>query len=47
MPIYLRRFYYKKLEEYKIREKKEIEKTQKKQSNISKQSLPNNPRFNR
>ena len=43
MPVYLRNFYYQKLVKTKEDEKKEIEKSQKKQSPVSQPFI--NPRF--
>ena len=46
MPVYLRKFYYQKLTEYRKKESEEIKKAQQKKPNIAKPSFVN-PRINR
>jgi|TARA_B100001778_G_C18198285_1_gene454444 hypothetical protein len=46
MPVYLRKFYFQKLDMYKKKESEEIKKAQQKKSNISNPSFVN-PRINR
>ena len=45
MPIYLRKFYFKKLVDVKKEEKKQIDKSTKKSSNIHKPNIPKTSRF--
>ena len=45
MPVYLRKFYYRKLVETRKKENDEIKKAQQKKSTVSKPAI--NPRFKR
>ena len=46
MPVYLRKFYFTKLNDYKTKENEEIKKAQQKKPNIAKPSFVN-PRIKR